>query len=78
MDKAQKHKNSIRRFMECINTNDKALAEELIDSRAEFLSLTSPENSTGARAISQLWNSCEKVSRTFIGRLRTWPLRMTK
>ena len=47
MDKAQKHKNSIRRFMECINTNDKALAEELIDSRAEFLSLTSPEKLYG-------------------------------
>ena len=38
---------AIKRFRECINTNDKELAEELIDSKAEFTSLTSPEKLYG-------------------------------
>ena len=41
------HKTAIKRFRECINHNDKALAEELIDSRAEFASLTSSETLYG-------------------------------
>ncbi len=36
MNKAERNKLAIKRFMTCINTNDKALAEELIDSKAEF------------------------------------------
>ena len=43
MTKTEQHKHTIERFRECINTNDKALAEELIDSKAEFASLTSSE-----------------------------------
>lgn len=41
------HKTVIERFRECINHNDKALAEKLIDSRAEFASLTSSETLYG-------------------------------
>ena len=47
MTKTEQHKLAIERFRECINTNDKALAEELIDSRAEFASLTSTETLYG-------------------------------
>ncbi|MBQ7215530.1 MAG: ester cyclase [Synergistaceae bacterium] len=47
MTKTEQHKLAIERFRECINTNDKALAEELIDSHAEFASLTSPETLYG-------------------------------
>ena len=36
MSSAERNKNAMKRFMECINTNNKALAEELIDSTAEF------------------------------------------
>ena len=36
MSNAERNKLAIKRFMTCINTNDKALAEELIDSKAEF------------------------------------------
>ena len=36
MSNAERNKNAMKRFMECINTNNKALAEELIDSKAEF------------------------------------------
>ena len=39
----ERNKKSIQRFKDCINTNDKNLANELIDSNAEFASLTSPE-----------------------------------
>ncbi len=42
-----RNKELIKRFRECINNNDKALAEELIDSKAEFLSLTSHEKLYG-------------------------------
>ena len=37
------NKEIMERFKLMINTNDKKLAEELIDSKAEFQSLTSPE-----------------------------------
>ena len=33
MTKTEQHKNTIQRFRECINNNDKALAEELIAPR---------------------------------------------
>ena len=36
MSNAERNKLAIKRFMTCINTNDKALAEELINSKAEF------------------------------------------
>ena len=37
------YKKIMEKFRTMINTNDKALAEELISSEAEFQSLTSPE-----------------------------------
>lgn len=43
----ERNKRNMRRFQECINTNDKALAEELIDSKAEFASLISDEKLYG-------------------------------
>ena len=36
MNKIERNRQTMRRFMTCINTNDRALAEELIDSTAEF------------------------------------------
>ena len=36
MSKAERNKLAMKRFMTCINTNDKTLAEDLIDSKAEF------------------------------------------
>ena len=36
MNNAERNKLAMKKFMTCINTNDKALAEELIDSKAEF------------------------------------------
>ena len=36
MSNAERNKLTMKRFMTCINTNDAALAEELIDSKAEF------------------------------------------
>ena len=36
MSNAERNKLAMKRFEQCINTNDKALAEELIDSTAEF------------------------------------------
>lgn len=36
MSNAERNRQNMARFMTCINTNDKALAEELIDSTAEF------------------------------------------
>ena len=47
MTNTEQHKLAIERFRECINTNDKALAEELIDSHAEFASLTSSDTLYG-------------------------------
>lgn len=36
MNNAERNKLNMERFEQCINTNNKALAEELIDSTAEF------------------------------------------
>lgn len=36
MSNVERNKRNMKRFEQCINTNDKALAEELIDSTAEF------------------------------------------
>lgn len=36
MDKIERNRRTMERFKECINENDKALAEELIDADAEF------------------------------------------
>lgn len=36
MSNAERNRQNLARFMTCINMNDKALAEELIDSKAEF------------------------------------------
>ena len=36
MNKIERNKLAMQRFMTCINTNDRALAEELIDTSAEF------------------------------------------
>ena len=36
MNKAERNKNAMKRFMKCINTNDAALAAELIADDAEF------------------------------------------
>ena len=47
MTKTEQHKTAIHRFRECINNNDKALAEELIAPDAEFTSLTSSETLYG-------------------------------
>lgn len=47
MDKIERNKKNIERFKICINTNDKILAEELIDSKAEFASLISDEKLFG-------------------------------
>ena len=47
MNKIERNKKNIERFKICINTNDKILADELIDSSAEFDSLTSSEKLFG-------------------------------
>lgn len=47
MNKIERNKKNIERFKICINTNDKKLAEELIDSKAEFASLISDEKLFG-------------------------------
>lgn len=47
MNKIERNKQNIERFKKCINTNDKKLAEELIDSKAEFASLISDEKLYG-------------------------------
>lgn len=47
MDKIERNKKNIEQFKNCINTNDKKLAEELIDSKAEFASLISEEKLYG-------------------------------
>ncbi|MBR4641297.1 MAG: ester cyclase [Selenomonadaceae bacterium] len=36
MSKIERNKLAMKKFMTCINTNDKILAEELIDASAEF------------------------------------------
>ena len=47
MNKIERNKENIERFKDCINTNDKKLAEELIDSKAEFASLISDKKLYG-------------------------------
>ena len=47
MNNIERNKQNIERFKNCINTNDKQLAEELIDSKAEFASLVSEEKLYG-------------------------------
>ena len=47
MNKIERNKQNMTRFKDCINTNDIALAEELIDPKAEFASLISPEKLYG-------------------------------
>jgi len=47
MNKLERNKKTIEQFKECINTNDKNLAEKLIDSKAEFASLISDEKLYG-------------------------------
>ena len=47
MYNTERNKKAIMRFMECINHNDKALAEQLIAPDAEFASLTSKETLYG-------------------------------
>ncbi len=45
--KIELNKQNMMRFRDCVNTNDLKLAEELIDSQAEFASLISPEKLYG-------------------------------
>ena len=47
MNNIERNKQNIEKFKNCINTNDKQLAEELIDSKAEFASLVSKEKLYG-------------------------------
>ena len=47
MSNADQNKNSILRFRDAINSCDENLANELIDSKAEFASLVSPEKLYG-------------------------------
>lgn len=47
MTKIERNKLAIECFKECINTNDKNLATQLIDDKAEFSSLISEEKLYG-------------------------------
>lgn len=47
MNKAERNRQIMKRFETCINTNDRALAEELIAPEAEFASLISDEKLYG-------------------------------
>ena len=47
MNNIERNKQNIEKFKNCINTNDKQLAEELIDSKTEFASLISEEKLYG-------------------------------
>ena len=47
MSAIERNKENILRFKDCINNNDKILAAQLIDDKAEFTSLTSPEKLYG-------------------------------
>ena len=47
MNKIERNKLTMQKFAECINTNDLALAEELIAADAEFASLISPDKLYG-------------------------------
>ena len=43
----KRNKDNMKKFKDCINTNDRQLAEELIDPKAEFASLISTEKLYG-------------------------------
>ncbi len=47
MTKIERNKKTMEQFKECINNNDKVLADKLIDSHAEFASLISDEKLSG-------------------------------
>lgn len=47
MNKTERNRRNMERFMECINTNDKALAEELVDATAAFSTPVSKEKLYG-------------------------------
>jgi len=47
MTKIERNKKTMEQFKECINNNDKVLADKLIDSHAEFASLISDEKLYG-------------------------------
>lgn len=47
MSNVERNKRNMQRFMTCINTNDKALAQELVADTAEFSSLVSSEKLYG-------------------------------
>ena len=47
MNNIERNKQNMNKFKDCINTNDKILAEELIDAKAEFASLISEEKLYG-------------------------------
>ena len=47
LNNVEHNKKNMERFKTCINTNDKILAEELIDAKAEFDSLTSTKKLYG-------------------------------
>ena len=49
MTKIERNRQIMARFQDCINTNDAALAEELIADDAEFASLISPEKLHGGK-----------------------------
>ena len=49
MNNIERNKKNIERFKDCINNNDKTLAEELIDPKAEFASLVSDEKLYGGK-----------------------------
>lgn len=47
MNNTERNKQSMRRFEQCINTNDKALADELIAPEAEFTTPASKDKLYG-------------------------------
>ncbi|MBR2179320.1 MAG: ester cyclase [Selenomonadaceae bacterium] len=47
MNNLERNKRNIEHFKDCINNNDKALAEKLIDPKAEFASLISKDKLYG-------------------------------
>lgn len=49
MTSIEQNKKTIERFKDCINTNDKNLAEELIAADAEFANLISPQKLYGGK-----------------------------
>jgi len=60
MTKIERNKKIIEQFKECINTNDKVLAEKLIDSKAEFASLISDKKLYGGAGYLSVVNFMRK------------------